>query len=352
MTECPDNASAPPSEPGDDEGEIESIIVPAEAAGVRLDTFLGRRQNIHSRTFFQQLIKDGRVRVDGAVLPRSHALQGGECIEIEFPPAESPWPQPQDIPIDVLYHDDDIIVVNKAAGMIVHPAAGNPDGTLVNALLHRFPDLPGINGVKRPGLVHRLDRETSGVLVVAQNDRAMTILSRAIRERHVERAYLALIIGEPDWNHMRIEAAIGRHETMRVKRAVDGGGAKHAATNVDVLARASGFSLVRCRLESGRTHQIRVHLSHAGFPILGDELYGGTVQRAMERVRNAPSSLRSVLQRHTRPFLHARRLRFRHPADGQWRTFEAPLPDDLNVVLNALFPKETITQALKQFSDS
>jgi 23S rRNA pseudouridine1911/1915/1917 synthase len=346
-----DAREAPLADDAEEEIEgTELIDVPLEAVGVRLDTFLGRRQNVHSRTYFQQLIKDGRVRVNGVQYPRSHELVGGEKIEIDFPPVESPWPQPQDIPIEILYHDEDVIVVNKAAGMIVHPAAGNPDGTLVNALLHHFPDLPGINGVKRPGLVHRLDRETSGVMVVAQNDRAMGILSRAIRERSVERVYLALIIGEPSWDETRIEAAIGRHESMRIKRSINGAGAKDAVTHVKVLARSLGFSLVRCRLETGRTHQIRVHLAHMGHSILGDELYGGTAQRAVERVRNASSLVRATVQKHGRPFLHARRLRFRHPADGQWRVFEAPLPTDLTTVLDVLFPAETIASALEQFS--
>lgn len=307
---------------------------------MRLDTFLGRRQTLHSRTFFQQLIKDGRVLVNGEVAKSSYPIEGGEAIRIDFPPADDPWPAPQDLPVEIIHHDDDIIIVNKAAGMVVHPAAGNPDGTLVNALLHRFPDLPGINGIKRPGLVHRLDRETSGVMVVAKNDRSMRILSDAIRDRSMTRRYAALLIGDPDWDLHTIDAPIGRHETMRVKRAVNGEGARSATTHLKVIARSPhGFALVRCQLETGRTHQIRVHCAHEQLPIVGDAIYGGTLERAIEKVRNANSAVRGALQRLERPFLHARLLRLRHPATNQWQVYTAPLPEDLRVVIEALFPE-------------
>ena len=323
---------------GMEDSHEETIGVPEDAAGMRLDTWLGRRQEFRSRTFFQQLIKDGRVLINGQPAKRSTVLEGGEQVEVSFPPIEDPWPQPQDLPIDILHEDDDIIIVNKAAGMVVHPAGGNPDGTLVNALLHRFPNLPGINGVKRPGLVHRLDRETSGVMVVAKNDRAMKILSGEIRARLVSRRYLALILGEPEWDQHTVEAAIGRDEHYRIRRAVDGTGAKNATTHLTVLARAHGFALVECQLETGRTHQIRVHCAHIGMPIVGDAFYGGTEYRATEKLRNDDSALRKAFVRFNRPFLHARLLRFRHPSDGHWVEFRAPIPDDLRDLLAALLP--------------
>ncbi|MBX3727679.1 MAG: RluA family pseudouridine synthase [Candidatus Sumerlaeia bacterium] len=330
---------------------LEEFRVPDEAAGMRLDTFLGRRQTERSRTFFQQLVKDGRVLVDGEVPKRSHVLAGGETIRLDLPPAEDPWPQPQDLPLDLLHDDPDIVVVNKAAGMIVHPAAGNPDGTLVNALLHRFPDLPGINGVKRPGIVHRLDRETSGALVVAKTDRAMRLLANQLRARTMARLYVALVTGEPDWVEQRVDAPIGRHETQRIRRAVNGSGARPAVTHLKVLARAHGFALVRCRLETGRTHQIRVHCAHVGHPIAGDWLYGGANERLLERLRNAPSSLRKSFARLDRPFLHARVLRLRHPADNQWQRFLAPLPPELLAPLAALFPAIDLEELLAREVD-
>ncbi|MDK2972201.1 MAG: rRNA synthase [Candidatus Sumerlaeota bacterium] len=324
----------------------EELIVPADAAGIRLDTFLGRRQTEHSRTFFQQLIKDGKVLVNGEIAKRSHVLEGGEALRIQLPPPEDPWPQPQDLPIDILHEDDDIIVVNKAAGMVVHPAAGNPDGTLVNALLHHCPDLPGINGVKRPGLVHRLDRETSGAMVVAKNDRAMKMLSDQIRVRTMSRLYVALVLGEPGWTETTINAPIGRHETQRIKRAVNGAAPRDAVTHLRVLASAHGFALLRCQLETGRTHQIRVHCDHAGHTIAGDWLYGGAEERLLERLRKTPSPVRSAFAKLNRPFLHARVLRLRHPADNQWHTFVAPLPEELMRLLSTLFAPLDIDQLL------
>ncbi len=329
-------------------GHQEHIDVPEDATGMRLDTFLGRRQNVHSRTFFQQLIKDGKVAVNDAPAKPSQTLEGGERVVVHFPPPEDPWPQPQDLPISILHEDDQIIVVNKAAGMIVHPASGNPDGTLVNALLHHCPDLPGINGVKRPGLVHRLDRDTTGVMVVAKTDRAMRILSNQIKDRRMSRLYVALIIGDPSWDETTVDAAIGRHETMRVKRSVDGVGAKDARTHFRVMARAHGFTLLRCQLSTGRTHQIRVHCAHIGMPIAGDEIYGGTVTRAVEKLRHVESKLRAVFQNLNRPFLHARLLKLQHPDDGKWFAFTAPLPQDLTKVVNILMPELDVEELLRK----
>ncbi|MEQ8819211.1 MAG: RluA family pseudouridine synthase [Sumerlaeia bacterium] len=339
MTSEPTEDLIPDELEDDGEPRVEELIVPEEADGMRLDTFLARRQSLHSRTFFQQLIKDERVTVGGSPAKARHVVAPGEAVVVTFPPPESPWPHPQDLPVEFLYQDDDIVIVNKAAGMIVHPAAGNPDGTLVNALLHHCPDLPGINGVKRPGLVHRLDRETSGVMVIAKTERAMKALSKAIQARTVSRQYLLLTLGDPDWATARIDAPIGRHENFRIRRSVNGIAAKDAVTHLTVLARANGFALVKARLETGRTHQIRVHCSHVGLPIAGDSLYGGTVERALEKVRNAESPLRVALQKLDRPFLHARLLRFRHPETTHWVEYRAPVPPDLRRVLKTLFPE-------------
>lgn len=317
---------------------VEEIAVPGDAGPVRLDTFLARRQNEVSRTYFQQLIQDGAVEVDGAPAKKRHELQGGERVVVRFPPAEESWPRPQDLPLDILHHDEDIVVVNKAAGMIVHPAAGNPDGTMVNALLHHVPDLPGINGSKRPGIVHRLDRDTTGALVVAKNDRAMKSLAGQLLVRRVKRLYLALVLGSPEWDETTIDAPIGRHHTIRVLRTVNGDGAKRAVTHLRVLYRSNGMALLRCELETGRTHQIRVHCAHARHPIVGDADYEGASIRALERLRNESSGIRAAFNAFRRPALHARILSFLHPRTGEPVAFRAPLPEDLRRLLAAFAP--------------
>ncbi|MGF1572663.1 MAG: RluA family pseudouridine synthase [Sumerlaeia bacterium] len=329
----PEAPEAPTQEP-----RVEHISVPEEGTGMRLDTFLSRRQSEYSRTYFQQLIKDGRVSLNEKQLKGSELLQAGDQVVIHFPPAEQTWPAPQDLPLEVLYHNDHIILVNKATGMITHPAPGNPDGTLVNALLHRFPDLPGINGVKRPGIVHRLDRETSGVLVVAKTDLAMKNLSNQIKDRRMSRLYVALMLGTPDWEEKTVEAPIGRHADMRVKRQVNGIAPRDATTHFRVLLRMDGFSFVRCQLETGRTHQIRVHAQHMGFPIVADDLYGGISHRSLEKLMNGPTEKRRVFQGLKRTFLHARVLTFQDPQTQKWVSASAPLPADLLAVFNVLFP--------------
>ena len=327
---------------------VETIIAPEEAAGIRLDTFLSRRQNEHSRTFFQQLIKDSKVTLNGAHEKGSVELKPGDEIVVHYPPAEDPWPIPQDLPIEVLYHNDDFILVNKESGMITHPAPGNPDGTLVNALLHHFPDLPGINGVKRPGIVHRLDRETSGIMVVAKSDLAMTRLAKQIMDRRMSRLYIAMILGTPDWTEKTIEAPIGRHEDMRIKRRVGGVASRTATTHFRVLLCGDGFSLVRCQLDTGRTHQIRVHAEYMGFPIVGDDLYGGIAHRSLEKLMNTLSDKRRAFQALKRTFLHARVLTFQDPQNGEWVTGHAPLPTDLRRIFDAMFPGYDCEPYLKE----
>lgn len=322
-----------------EESRVEHITVPEEAAGMRLDTFLSRRQDEYSRTYFQQLIKDGRVHLNGKQLKGSELLQPGDEVVVNFPPAEDTWPAPQDLPLHVLYHNDHIILVNKETGMITHPAPGNPDGTLVNALLHRFPDLPGINGVKRPGIVHRLDRETSGVIVVAKSDLAMKHLTHQIQDRRMSRLYVALILGTPDWEEITVDAPIGRHEDMRIKRKVNGIAPRSATTHFRVLLRMDGFSFVRCQLDTGRTHQIRVHAEHLGFPIVADDLYGGIAHRSLEKLMNGTTEKRRAFQSLKRTFLHARVLTFQDPESQKWVTCSAPLPPDLLHIFNVLFPE-------------
>lgn len=304
---------------------------------MRLDTWLSRRPGSPSRNRVQQLVKDGFVLVDGETAKRSHELVGGETIDIEWPPAQDAWPFPEDIPIDVVHEDDDVIVVNKAAGMIVHPSAGHPDHTLVNALVFRYPDLPGINGVKRPGIVHRLDRDTTGLLVVAKNDRAMTSLAKQLAARTVKRTYICIAIGDPNWNELTVDAAIGADPVNRLRRAIDGPFAKAARSHFTVLRRSGQFTLIQCNLETGRTHQIRIHLKHIGHPIICDEAYDGGVARCVERLTNTQHELKRAFQHYARPWLHARTLAFHHPGRNETASFSVPPPDDSRSVASLIF---------------
>lgn len=332
------NSDEPQNDITEEQVQQTHFEVPEEATGIRFDTWIARQFETLSRTYFQQLIKDGRVTLNGKKEKGSYVLEGTETIDVDLPPAEDPWPHPQNLPVEVLYEDDQLIIVNKAKGMIVHPAAGNPDGTLVNALLYHFPDLPGINGVKRPGIVHRLDKDTSGVMVVAKTGEAMKSLANQIQKRVMSRLYVALTIGDPDWKETTIETTIGRHMNFRIKRCVDGIDAKEARTHLRVLMQEKGFSLLRCQLDSGRTHQIRVHCEHINLPIVGDDMYGGIPQRSIEKLGNATSEVKSVFTKFVRPFLHARTLTFQHPESNRWMSFSAPLPDDCLELLSYLFP--------------
>lgn len=314
-----------------------NITTPEDAAGMRLDTWLSRLPNAPSRNRVQQLLKDGCVKVDGVLPKRSYEIQGGEHVKIEWPPVNDDWPWPQDIPLDILYEDDSIIVLNKQHGLVVHPSAGHPDGTMVNALLHRFPNLPGIGGVKRPGIVHRLDRDTTGVMVVAKSERAMSRIARQLEKRSVQRRYLALVIGDPSWDETRVEAAVGRDPVNRLRRAIDGPGARYAASNFKVLRRSGQFTLLQCQLETGRTHQIRIHLKHIGHPIACDETYDGHLKRCLEKLAPGQNSLRAAFSRFERPFLHAHTLEFFHPESNARSYFQSPPPDDSRDLLRLIF---------------
>jgi 23S rRNA pseudouridine1911/1915/1917 synthase len=320
------------------------IEVPPEAAGTRLDTWLSRLPGAPSRNRVQQLVKDSLVLVNGAPAKRAHELAGGEVVEIEWPGAEDDWPWPQDIPLDIVHQDESVIVINKQANLVVHPSAGHPDNTMVNALLHRFPDLPGINGVKRPGIVHRLDRDTTGLIVVAKTERAMSSLARQFQEKTVRRTYLALAIGNPPWESTTVDAAIGRDPVNRLKRAIDGGFPRDAISHFEVVLRSHQFALIRCQLETGRTHQIRIHLKHIGFPIVCDEIYDGHVNRCLERLGNSNHELKRAFLHYGKPFLHSHTLRFYHPMLRRNVYFTQPPPADSLQLLKLIWGEERVAE--------
>ncbi|MDD5351490.1 MAG: RluA family pseudouridine synthase [Chthoniobacteraceae bacterium] len=285
--------------------------VPPEASGQRLDHYLSALLAHLSRSRIQALIKEGHIRVGGAVVKPGEKLRGGQEISVHEPEAVPvSGVEAEEIPLDILFEDADLLVLNKAPGMVVHPAAGNPGGTLVNALLHHCGSLSAIGGEQRPGIVHRLDKETSGCIVVAKNDAAHQSLARQFAGRTVLKVYLALAAGRLRSQSGVINAPIGRHPVHRKKMAVaPEGKGRNAVTDYKVLRELPGASLVQCTLHTGRTHQIRVHLHHLGHPLLGDALYG----------RRAG---------YPRQMLHAWRLGFTHPRTGQWMEFQSPIPPD------------------------
>jgi 23S rRNA pseudouridine1911/1915/1917 synthase len=305
-----------------------NFAVPAESAGARLDVFLTSVLGGHSRSSIQRLIKDGHVNVDGRSAKANQAMKTGQTVHVELPEPADATPQAEALPLTILYQDRDLIVVDKPAGMVVHPAAGHPSGTLVNALLHHVDDLSGIGGEKRPGIVHRLDRGTSGLMVIAKNDAAHEELSRQFRDREVEKEYIALVWGEVQAGR-RIDAPIGRDAANRKKMSARARRSRAAVTRI-VKAEKFGvvLTLAHIAIHTGRTHQIRVHLSAIGHPVVGDPLYGGVHRRV-------PGDLRAVTHL-TRPFLHAARLAFTHPTEKRRMEFTSPLPEDLQRVLDEL----------------
>ncbi len=307
------------------------LVVTAEEAGVRIDRYLTSVLAGHSRSRIQRLIKDGKVTVAGRAVPANRVVRGGEAVGIEIPEPTSAAPEPEDLDLDIVYQDADLIVVNKPAGMVVHPAAGHAQGTLVNALLHEVDDLSGIGGELRPGIVHRLDRGTSGLMVVAKNDRAHAELARQFHDREVEKEYVALVWGVVQAGR-RIDLPIGRDPADRKKMSARARRARSAATRITAALQIPGVTLIHVAIATGRTHQIRVHLSAIGHPIVGDAAYGGLRRRV-------PGDLRPVLGL-DRPFLHAGRLVFHHPSDGRKMEFEAPLPRDLQTLLDEILPED------------
>ena len=303
--------SAPTSRP-------RSLVVDGASAGQRIDRFVHASLPDLSRSRCAGLVRDGWVTVDGALVKPASVVRPGQTVRVVVPPAAPLELEAQAIPLSVVYEDDQLLVVDKPAGLTVHPGPGHPDRTLVNALLALVPDLPGVGGVQRPGIVHRLDKDTSGLMVVAKTDVAHASLTRQLKERQVKKTYLALLVGSLPEDEGELDGAIGRHPTRRKRMAVVRGG-REALTRYRVVRRHRDATLVEAYPVTGRTHQVRVHFAATGHPLVGDAVYG----------KRSP-----ILGRH---FLHAQRLAFHLPPDeSDWREFEAPLPPDLRAVLDTL----------------
>ena len=307
------------------------FTVPAESAGQRLDRFLVSVLAEHSRSQIQKLIADGRVRVGAREVRPNLAVHAGDSVVVDLPEAAPSSVQPEAAALEILYQDADIVVVNKPPGMVVHPGAGHASGTLVNALLHHISDLSGIGGELRPGIVHRLDRGTSGVMVVAKHDAAHQELSRQFHDREVEKEYIALVWGVVQAGR-RIDAAIGRDPVNRQKMSARSRRAREAVTRITKAFHLPGLTLCQVAIHTGRTHQIRVHLSAIGHPIVGDPTYGGLHRRTAAHLR--------AVQRLERPFLHSSHLAFTHPADKRRVEFDSPLPLDLQAVIDDIEQRE------------
>lgn len=324
--------------------ELFALVVDDASSGQRLDAYLATSIAGVSRARIRRAIDNGLAMVNGAQQKAAHRLLAGDRVEVRVPPSvDAPLPEP--IPLDVLYEDEAIAVVNKPAGMVVHPAKGHWAGTLAAALVHRFEQqLSSVGGQVRPGIVHRLDRETSGVIVVAKTDAAHEDLARQFHDRLVQKEYIAITSGRFDRDADRVNEPIGQHPTHREKMAVRPGhpDSRPAETFFEVIERFPGFALVRARPKTGRTHQIRVHLMHLRCPVLCDKQYGGRSRVTLGELRSVTRQKRlgddapddEVLM--TRHALHAHRLSFAHPTSGKPLTFEAPLPADMAAVLKAL----------------
>lgn len=317
------------------------IAVPAKAEGTRLDKLLADALPDVSRSRLKALIKEGHVAIHGKTIKSpSYGVKQGDIFSVTTPEPEDPEPQPEAIPLDIVFEDTDLIVVNKPAGMVVHPAPGAPSGTLVNALLHHCGDsLSGIGGVKRPGIVHRIDKETSGLLVMAKNDKAHNGLAEQFANHTTERRYVAVCKGHPMPPTGRIEGNIARHPVDRKRMAVSERGGKWAVTHYRPLATyaQAGTPLatqIECKLETGRTHQIRVHMAHIGHALIGDPVYGHS-GKLSSRIKGPA---RAALQSFNRQALHAKSLGFRHPISGELFKFESELPYDIKQLLEALDP--------------
>ena len=301
--------------------ETRTLQVNPEDTGTRLDAWLAGQLPDVTRSAAARLCEEGRVTAAGKPLAKNYRLGGGEAVSVTLPDPEPVDVAPQDIPLEVVYEDEDVIVVNKPVGMVVHPAPGHPDGTLVNALLFHCGDtLSGINGALRPGIVHRIDRDTSGLIIAAKNDRAHLALAAQLQDHSLARVYEAVAVGSFREDGGTVDAPIGRHPVDRKRMAVEPRTGRPAVTHWSVLARYRGFTHVECRLETGRTHQIRVHLASIGHPLLGDTVYGS---------RKPWPGLAGQC-------LHARRLKFIHPSTGRPVELECPLPDWFQAVLRKL----------------
>ena len=297
------------------------VLLTADREGERLDQFLARSVEGLTRSAAQRLIEEGAVTRNGTPVKKNARTGAGDVVALSIPDPEPVDVLPQDIPLDVVYEDADVIVVNKPVGMVVHPAPGHPDGTLVNALLYHCKNsLSGINGALRPGIVHRIDRDTSGLIIAAKNDEAHLALAGQLQDHSLYRYYEAVCVGGLKEDRGTVDAPIGRHPVDRKKMAVDPKNGRAAVTHWEVLGRYAGYTHIGCRLETGRTHQIRVHMASIGHPLLGDTVYGAK--------KPAPGLAGQCL--------HARKLSFLHPRSGERLTVECPLPDWFQAVLDKL----------------
>ncbi|MDR5709377.1 MAG: RluA family pseudouridine synthase [Armatimonadota bacterium] len=298
-------------------GDLHRITVEPEARGLRLDVYLAHRLSL-SRSRIQQLIEAGEIRVHGRVVRPSYRIRTGDEVQVRIPPPEPVMLVPEPLPVRIRYEDADLAVVDKPAGIAVHPGAGRTRGTLVNALLARLDRLSGIGGELRPGIVHRLDKDTSGLLVVAKHDAAHAALASQFARRMARRTYLALLRGEVPWEEKTVSAPIGRHPVRRKEMAVIPTG-RPATTHFRVVERFPGYTLVACQLKTGRTHQVRVHARYMGYPVAGDPVYGARGELGLGR-----------------QFLHASELVLVHPRTGERLVFTSELPEELQQVLRAL----------------
>jgi 23S rRNA pseudouridine1911/1915/1917 synthase len=301
------------------------LVVSANEAKLRLDQFLAKRLPEFSRSRLQQLVRDGFVRLNDSTSRPRQIVRGGDKIELTEPPLEKIETLPEPIPLEIIFEDEDLIVINKPVGLVVHPGAGHREHTLVNALLNHCPTLSGIGGKERPGIVHRLDRETSGCLVVAKNDATHRNLSRQFAARTVEKIYLALVTGKLPKTAGVIEEKIGRHPVHRKRMSATALRGRAAKTEYRVVRSSDRASLVECRPHSGRTHQIRVHLHHLRHPVLGDKVYAPRLAKDFPR-----------------QMLHAWKLGFHHPRTEEWKSFEAPLPDDFAAAIKLTIDSQQV----------
>ena len=300
---------------------MDVINLTARDSGERIDRFLSKDLENLSRSYLQKLLKDGDIRVNGKPVKANYKVTAGDEIQVCIPEPENPDILPEDIPLDILYEDDDILVVNKPKGMVVHPAPGHYSHTLVNAVMYHCKGrLSGINGVLRPGIVHRIDMDTTGSLLICKNDHAHQILAEELKEHSITRRYHAIVHGNIKEDTGTVNAPIGRHPVDRKKMSTKAPNGRHAVTHYKVLERFGDYTYIECELETGRTHQIRVHMSSIGHPILGDPVYG-------------PAKCPYKLQGQT---LHAKILGITHPATGEYMEFDAPLPGYFSDLLQRL----------------
>lgn len=301
------------------EAGLETVTAEAEDAGTRADVFLAAKLCV-SRSNMQKLLEDGRVKRGEKIIKANYKVRAGEMFVVDIPEPEPIEAVPENIPLDIIYEDDDVVVLNKARGMVVHPAPGNYTGTLVNALLYHCSNLSGINSAIRPGIVHRLDKDTSGIMIVAKNDAAHISLSQQIQSKTAVRTYLAVVRGNIKTDSGTIETQIARDKTDRKKMAVVKEGGRDAITDYEVLERFGKYTLVRCKLRTGRTHQIRVHMEYLGYPLVGDPKYSPM---------KTPFGIKGQA-------LHSHTLEFTHPRTGERMEFEAPLPEDMHKIITRL----------------